>query len=45
MYLDLQDPEPLDRCTDPDQYPTPGPSIIKQNSRKNLDSYIFVTSE
>jgi hypothetical protein len=32
------DPDPLVRDTDPDL------SIIKQNSKKNLDSYRFVTS-
>jgi hypothetical protein len=39
MFLGLldPDPDPLVRGTDPD------PSIIKQNSKKNLDSYYFVT--
>jgi hypothetical protein len=32
------DSDPLVRGIDPD------PSIIKQNSKKNLDSYFFVTS-
>jgi hypothetical protein len=34
------DPDPLVRGTDP----APDPSIIKQNSKKNLDSYCFMTS-
>ncbi len=40
MFLGLPDPhpDPLLRGTDPD------PSIIKQNSKKNPDSYCFVTS-
>jgi hypothetical protein len=38
MYLGLPDPDPLVRYTDPD------PSIIKQNSQQNLDSFCFVTS-
>jgi hypothetical protein len=38
MFLDLTDPGPLVRGTDPD------PSIISKNSKKNLDSYCFVTS-
>jgi hypothetical protein len=40
MFLGLldPDPDPLLRAVDPD------PSIIKQNSEKNLDSYCFVTS-
>ncbi len=40
MFLDLLDPDldPLVRGTDPD------PSIIKQNSKKSLDSYGFVTA-
>jgi hypothetical protein len=37
MFLGLLDPDPLVTCTDPD------PSIIKQNSKKNLDSYCFVS--
>ncbi len=32
-------PDPLVRGMDPD----PDPSIIMQNSKKNLDSYYFVT--
>jgi hypothetical protein len=39
MFLCLPDPDPLVRCMDPD----PDPSIIMQNSKKNLDSYYFVT--
>ncbi len=35
MFLGLLDPDTLVRGTDPD------PSIIKQNSKKNLDSYCF----
>jgi hypothetical protein len=38
MFLGLPDPDPLVRGTDPD------PSIIKENSKKNLDCYCFVTS-
>ena len=38
VFLDLLDTDPLVRGTDPD------PSIIKQNSKKNIDSYFFVTS-
>ncbi len=34
MFLSLSDPDPLGRGTDP--------SIIKQNSKKNIDSYCFV---
>jgi hypothetical protein len=41
MFLGLLDPDPLVRDTDPD----PDPSIIKQNGKKNLDSYCFVTSK
>ena len=39
MFLGLPDPHPdtLVRDMDPD------PSIIKQNSKKNIDSYCFVT--
>jgi hypothetical protein len=39
MFLGLPDPDPLVRSIDPD----PDPSIIMQNSKKNLDSYYFVT--
>ncbi len=40
MFLSLldPDPDPLDRGMDPD------PSIIKQKSKKILDSYPFVAS-
>ncbi len=38
MFLGLPDPDLLGRCMDPDL------SIIKQKkSKKNLDSYCFVT--
>jgi hypothetical protein len=40
MFLGLPDLDPLVRCMDPD----PDPSIIKQNSKKKLDAYYFVTS-
>jgi len=45
MFLSLPDPDPLVRGMDPDPDPAldPDPSIIMQNSRKNLDSYYFVT--
>jgi hypothetical protein len=36
------DPLGLARGTGPDM--DPGPSIIRKNSKKNLDSYCFVTS-
>jgi hypothetical protein len=39
MFLGLPDPDPLVRGMDPD----PDPSIILKNSKKNLDSYYFVT--
>jgi hypothetical protein len=44
MFLGLldPDPDPLVRGTDSDS--DPDPSIIKQKSRKNRDSYCFVTS-
>jgi hypothetical protein len=35
----LLDPDPFVRGMDP----APDPSIIKQKSKKNLDSYCFVT--
>ncbi len=35
------EPDPLVRGIDPDSYPAPDPSIIKQTSKKNLDSYCF----
>jgi hypothetical protein len=37
MFLGLPDPEPQVRGIDPD------PSIIMQNSKKNLDSFYFVS--
>jgi hypothetical protein len=40
MFLGLLDLDPLVSGTDPDS----DPSIITQNSKKNLDSYGFVTS-
>jgi hypothetical protein len=44
MFFALPDPDPLVRSMDPD----PDPSIIiissNKNSKKNLDSYCFVTS-
>jgi hypothetical protein len=52
MFLGLPDPDPLVRDMDPDldpdldpaTDPDPDPSIIKQKSKKNLDSYCFATS-
>ncbi len=46
MFLGLpdRDPDPLVRGIDPDQNPAPDPSIIKQKSKKNFDSYCFGTS-
>jgi hypothetical protein len=43
MFLGLldPDPDPLVRGMDPD--PSPDPSIIMKNSKKNLDSYYFMT--
>jgi hypothetical protein len=51
-YLDPDPPDPhvlglLDPDSDPlvtGMDPDPDPSIIKQNSKKNLDFYCFVTS-
>ncbi len=40
MFLGLLDPGPLVRLRGTDLDPT----IIKQNSKKNLDSYYFMTS-
>jgi hypothetical protein len=37
-FLGTLDPDPLARVTNPN------PSIIKQNSKKNLDTYCFGTS-
>jgi hypothetical protein len=42
MFSALLDPDPLVRGMDQDR--ALDPSIIKQNSKKNLDSYCFVTS-
>jgi hypothetical protein len=46
MLLGLPNPDPLVQGTDrdPDLASAPDPSIIKQNSKKNLESYWFVTS-
>ncbi len=43
MFLDLTDllPDPLVRAMDAD--PDPDPSIVKENSKKNIDSFCFVT--
>jgi hypothetical protein len=43
MFLGLPDPDPLVRGMDPGTDPAPDPSIIMQNSKKNLDSFYFVT--
>ncbi len=40
LFLGLPNTDPLVRGTDPE----PDPSIIKKNSKKNLDSYCFVIS-
>ncbi len=43
MFLGFPDPDPLVHCTD--WILLTDPSIIKsKNSKKNIDSYIFVTS-
>jgi hypothetical protein len=42
VFLGLLDPDLLVRGMDPD--PGLDPSIIKQNSKENLDFYCFVTS-
>ncbi len=39
MFFGLLDPDPLVRGMDPD----PDPSIISKNSKKNVNSYCFVT--
>jgi hypothetical protein len=39
MFLSLPDPDPLVRGMDSD----PDPSIIMQNSKKNFDSYYFLS--
>ncbi len=41
-FLGLSDPHPDPLATSTD--PALDPSIIKQNSKKNLDFYCFVTS-
>jgi hypothetical protein len=41
MFLGLPVPDPLVRGKDP--HPDPDPSIIMQNSKKNLDSFYFAT--
>jgi hypothetical protein len=38
LYLPDPDPDPLVRGMCPDPDPAPDPSVIKQNSKKNLDS-------
>ncbi len=43
MFLGLPGPNPLVRGMDPDQNPAPDPSIIMQDSKKNIDSYYSVT--
>jgi hypothetical protein len=45
MFLGLTYPDPLvrGRDRDPDPALDPDPSIIMKNSKKNLDSYYFVT--
>jgi hypothetical protein len=43
MFLGFLDPDPSFKAVNPDPAPDPDPSIIKQNSLKNLDSYCFVT--
>jgi hypothetical protein len=43
MFLGLPDPDQLVRGMDPDPAPDTDPSIIMKNSKKNLDSYYFVT--
>jgi hypothetical protein len=40
MFLGLPDSDPLVKGGDP----VPDPSVTKQNSKKNLDFYCFVTS-
>ncbi len=45
MFLGLPDPDPIVivRGVDPDPALDLDPSIIMQNSKKNLDPYYFVT--
>jgi hypothetical protein len=42
MFLGLPDPHPDRLVTSTD--PAPDPSIIKQNSKKNLDFFYFMAS-
>jgi hypothetical protein len=44
MFLGLldTDPDPLVRSTDPD--PAQDPSMIKEKSKKKINSFCFVTS-
>ncbi len=49
MFFGLLDPDPLVRGMDPDPDPLvrgmdPDPSSSSKNSKKNFDSYCFVTS-
>jgi hypothetical protein len=47
MFLVLPDPDPqvrgMDQDPDPALDPDPDPSIVMPNSKKNLDSYYFVS--
>jgi len=44
-FLSLPNPDQLVKGKDQDSHPDPGPSIIKQNSKKNLDLFLlFLTS-
>jgi hypothetical protein len=44
MFLGLLDPNPDPLVGGMDSDPALDPSIIKQNSKKTLDSYCFATS-
>ncbi len=44
MFLGLLDPDPSVKGMVPDPYPDLDPSITSKKSKKNLDSYCFVTS-
>jgi hypothetical protein len=44
IFLGLPDPDPLVRGMDPDLNQAPDPLSSSKNSKKNLDSYCFVTS-
>jgi hypothetical protein len=44
MFLGLMDPDPDPSVRGMGPYPDLDPSITKQKSKKNLDSYCFVTS-